>query len=248
MGSGKKTGIGKKTAKKKNRRRFHRVIKWGCGFFATLVFISILQVFFLRYINPPFFLITPVKSIIQGFSSRSTGPSIHWRSLKQMSPYVKKGVLAAEDQRFLTHNGFDLIELNEALKDMAMGKGYRGASTITMQVARTVFLWPARTWVRKGLEAYYTVLLEIFLSKNRILEVYLNTVDWGKGIRGVESAARTYFHVSATHVSRGQAALLAAILPSPHRWSPTKPNARVLRRQKRILKDMNKMPLLQDNS
>ena len=162
---------------------------------------------------------------------------------EQMSPFVKKAVLAAEDQRFSSHNGFDLIELNAAIKDMVMGKGFRGASTITMQVARTVFLWPARTWVRKGLEAYYTVLLEIFLSKKRILEVYLNTVDWGEGIRGVEAAARAYYHVSASRVSRGQAALLAAILPSPHRWSPIKPNARVLRRQKSILKDMNKMAL-----
>ena len=167
--------------------------------------------------------------------------------MEQMSPYVKKAVLAAEDQRFLTHNGFDLIELNEAIKDMAMGKGYRGASTITMQMARTVFLWPARTWMRKGLEAYYTALLEIFLSKERILEVYLNTVDWGEGIRGIEAAARAYFHVSPTHVSRAQAALLAAILPSPHRWSPTKPNARVLGRQRRILNDMNKMAVPKNN-
>ncbi len=213
-----------------------------------LVLVSLLQVASLRYINPPFFLITPVKSITQGFNARSTGPSVRWRSMEQMPPYVKKAVLAAEDQRFLTHNGFDLIELNKAIKDMVTGKGHRGASTITMQVARTVFLWPARTWVRKGFEAYYTVLLEVFLPKKRILEVYLNTVDWGKGIRGVEAAARAYFHVSATHVNRAQAALLAAILPSPHRWSPTKPNARVLGRQKRILNDMNKMALPKDNS
>lgn len=246
MGRSKKTGVGK-TAGKKNRRRLHGVIKWGSGFVVMLVFISILQVVFLRYINPPFFLITPVKSIAEGFGVLPTGPPIHWRPMEQMSPYVKKAVLAAEDQRFLTHNGFDLIELNEAIKDMAMGKGYRGASTITMQMARTVFLWPARTWMRKGFEAYYTALLEVFLSKERILEVYLNTVDWGEGIRGIEAAARAYFHVSATHVSRAQAALLAAILPSPHRWSPTKPNARVLGRQKRILNDMNKMAVPKNN-
>jgi len=237
MGSGKKAGI------KKNRNRFYRIIKWGCGLLVMLIFMSVLQVLSLRYIDPPFFLMTPFRSIAQGFSTQTPEISMHWRSFKQISPHVKKAVLAAEDQRFLTHKGFDFIELNEALKDMAKGEGYRGASTITMQVARTVFLWPARTWIRKGLEAYYTVLLELFLSKKRILEVYLNTVDWGKGIRGIGVAAETYFHVSAGRLSRGQAALLAAVLPSPHRWSPIKPNARVLRRQKRILKDMNKMPL-----
>jgi len=237
MGSGKKAGV------KKSRKRLYRILKWGCGLLVMLVFVSILQVFSLRYIDPPFFLITPLKSITLGFSPKTSEISTHWRSSKQMSPHIKKAVLAAEDQRFLVHKGFDLIELNIALKDMATGKGYRGASTITMQVARTVFLWPSRTWIRKGLEAYYTVLLELFLSKKRILEVYLNTVDWGEGIRGVGAAAEAYFHVSAGRLSRGQAALLAAVLPSPHRWSPIKPNARVLRRQKRILKDMNKMPL-----
>ena len=212
-----------------------------------LVFMSILQVLSLRYIDPPFFLMTPFKSILSGFSPKTPEISANWRPFKQISPHVKKAVLAAEDQRFLVHKGFDLIELNIALKDMAAGKGYRGASTITMQVARTVFLWPSRTWIRKGLEAYYTVLLELFLSKKRILEVYLNTVDWGEGIRGVGSAAEAYFHISAGRLSRGQAALLAAVLPSPHRWSPIKPNTRVLRRQKRILKDMNKMPLPQSD-
>ena len=237
MGSSKKAGI------KKNRERFYRIIKWGCGLLVMLVFMSVLQVFSLRYIDPPFFLITPFKSIALRFSPQTPEISMHWRSLKQISPHIKRAVLAAEDQRFPAHTGFDFIELNDALKDMATGKGYRGASTITMQVARTVFLWPARTWIRKGFEAYYTVLLELFLSKKRILEVYLNTVDWGKGIRGVGAAAETYFHVSASRLSRSQAALLAAVLPSPHRWSPIKPNPRVLRRQKRILKDMNKMPL-----
>ena len=208
-----------------------------------LVVISIVQVISLKYVDPPFFLINPIRGIISGLSARAADIPVTWRSLKQVSPHIERAVLAAEDQRFLAHNGFDLIELNEALKEMATGKGFRGASTITMQVARTVFLWPDRTWIRKGFEAYYTVLLEIFLPKKRILEVYLNTVDWGKEIRGIEAAAQGYFHVSARRLSREQAAFLAAILPSPHRWSPTKPNAQVLSRQKRIFRDMNQMAL-----
>jgi monofunctional glycosyltransferase len=242
MGRGKKADL-KKPAGKKNREWFYRVIKWGCGLLVMLVLISILQVVSLKYIDPPCFLINPIRAIISGVSSQAAEIPVNWRSMKQISPHIERAVLAAEDQRFLTHNGFDLIELNEALKEMATGKGFRGASTITMQVARTVFLWPDRTWLRKGLEAYYTVLLEVFLPKKRILEVYLNTVDWGKEIQGIEAAARTYFHVSARRLSREQASFLAAILPSPHRWSPTKPNAQVLSRQKRIFRDMNQMPL-----
>jgi monofunctional biosynthetic peptidoglycan transglycosylase len=242
MGRGKKAEL-KKPAGKKSRGWFYRVIKWGSGLLVMLVLISILQVVSLKYIDPPFFLINPIRAMISGFNSQIAEIPVNWRSLKQVSPHIERAVLAAEDQRFLTHNGFDLIELNEALKEMATGKGFRGASTITMQVARTVFLWPDRTWTRKGLEAYYTVLLEIFLPKKRILEIYLNTVDWGKEIKGIEAAAQTYFHVSAHRLSREQAAFLAAILPSPHRWSPTRPNAQVLSRQKRIFRDMNQMPL-----
>jgi monofunctional biosynthetic peptidoglycan transglycosylase len=134
--------------------------------------------------------------------------------------------------------------MNEAIKDMAAGKGFRGASTITMQVARTVFLWPDRSWLRKGAEAYYTVVIEIFWTKKRIFEIYLNTVDWGTGVKGVEAASRKYFHLPCLSLSPSQAAALAAILPSPHRWSPIKPNARVLERKRRILIDMKKMPLL----
>ncbi len=242
MGNGKKRSV-RKSAGKKNRRRFYGILKWGCGLLLVLVLMSVLQVSFLRYMDPPSFLIAPIRYIISVFSPQETETHASWRPFDQISPHMKRAVLAAEDQRFLTHKGFDFVELNQALKDMATGKGYRGASTITMQTARTVFLWPDRSWTRKGLEAYYTVLLEIFLSKRRILEVYLNTVDWGKDIRGVEAAASTYFHVSADRLSREQAALLAAVLPSPHRWSPIRPNARVLKRQQRILQDMKKMPL-----
>ena len=167
-----------------------------------------------------------------------------WRPLNEIAPHIRRAVLAGEDQRFLSHNGFDFTEINEAMRDMVSKKGFRGASTISMQTARTVFLWPARSLWRKILEAYYTVLLEIFWTKERILEIYLNTVDWGKGIMGVEAASRTYFHISSAHVSRSQAALLVAILPSPHRWSPSNPSSYVLKRQRRIIRDIKKMPLV----
>lgn len=167
-----------------------------------------------------------------------------WKPLRDISPDIRKAVLASEDQRFLSHHGFDFSEMNQAIRDIVLKRGWRGASTITMQAARTVFLWPERSWLRKSAEAYYTVLIEIFWSKERILEIYLNTVDWGPSVVGVEAASRKYFHVSCCCLSRSQAASLAAILPSPHKWSPINQGTEVLKRRNRILKDMEKMPLL----
>jgi len=160
-----------------------------------------------------------------------------------MSSYLKKAVLAAEDQRFLSHHGFDFTELNQAVRDLLTAERTRGASTISMQVARTVFLWRGRSWFRKIAEAYYTVLIELMWSKERILEVYLNTVHWGKGIMGAEAASRKYFRTSSANITPSQAALLAAILPNPTKWTPIKPSKYVRERQKEIMRQMVWMPL-----
>jgi len=194
--------------------------------------------------NPPFTAVTAWNLIRHSETARHNQPKSSWQPLKEISPHLRKAVLAGEDQRFLSHHGFDFKELNQAIKDMALKKGARGASTITMQVARTVFLWPNRSWLRKATEAYYTVLIEIFWSKERILEIYLNTVDWGSGLMGAEAASRKYFTRTSARLSRPQAALLAAILPNPDNWSPTNPSAYVSMRQKTILRDMKRMPLL----
>lgn len=161
-----------------------------------------------------------------------------------MSVYLKKAVLAAEDQRFLNHKGFDFTEMGIAFRDLLSNRKVRGASTITMQTARTVFLWPDRTVARKFAEAYYTVLMEFLLPKERILELYLNTVDWGSGVMGAEAAARKYFHTAADRLTKDQAVRLASILPNPHRWSPTQPSAHLKQRQRRIRRDMRAMPAM----
>jgi len=231
-------------SKKKKKAGFRRVIVWGLKLFFVLLTLSMLQVLALRFINPPFTTMIVWDWIQQKDTIRLDALRNLWRPLKDISPYLRKAVLAGEDQRFLVHHGLDFTEMNKAIKDMILRKGYRGASTITMQMARTVFLWPERSWLRKVVESYYTVIIELFWSKERILEVYLNTVDWGRGIMGAEAASRKYFNISSSRISCLQASLLAAILPSPHRWSPTNPNEQVLRRQKRILKDIGKMPLL----
>ncbi|MEJ2587135.1 MAG: monofunctional biosynthetic peptidoglycan transglycosylase [Deltaproteobacteria bacterium] len=231
-------------AKRGNRGFFGTLLRWTLTLFLLFLGISVLQVVLLKVVNPPCTLMTAWGWVESIFFQKPGPPRIYWRSLNEISPHMRRAVLAGEDQRFLNHMGFDFDEIKDAVEDMFSGEHIRGASTITMQAARTVFLWPDRNWVRKALEAYYTILMEVFWGKRRILEIYLNTVDWGRGIMGVEAASIRYFNVPASRITRIQAARLAAILPSPHRWSPTKPNAHVLRREKRILKDMGKMPLI----
>ena len=207
--------------------------------------LSVLQVFVLRFVNPPF-----TGTVISNWAADTWAgrdarwPDPEWRPLRKISPHLRRAVLAGEDQRFIAHSGFDFVEMNQALQDVLAGERVRGASTITMQVARTVFLWPGRSLVRKSLEAYYTVLIELFWSKKRILEVYLNTVDWGENVVGAEMASKKYFKTHASYLQAEQAALLAAVLPSPHHWSAEHPTEYVRERQRRILEDMRKMPLL----
>ena len=220
------------------------VLAWLLWLLLLGVVLSMSQVVLVRFMNPPVTFNTLWKGVFRFWTVQPDSRSSRWRGLEEISPHMRRAVLAGEDQRFLAHHGFDLTEMSEAIKEVVSGKGVRGASTITMQVARIVFLWPDRTWKRKSLEAYYTLLIEIFWPKKRILEVYLNTVDWGNRITGIEEASTKYFHVSPMDISMSQAAFLAAILPSPHRWSPTRPGPEVLRRQKRILRDMDKMPLI----
>lgn len=232
-----------KPAKKKGR-----VINRLFGFFAKILFflffLSLIQVFILRFINPPFTMSTLALRAGNLFSSRHyTVPKDEWRPIRDISPFLLRAVLASEDQRFMSHHGFDFREVGNALKDILEDRKVRGASTITMQMARTVFLWNGRSVVRKLAEAYYTMLIEFIMPKIRILELYLNTVDWGNGVMGAEAASRKYFDKSASELTAGEAALLAAVLPSPHKWSPVKPDKQVLIRQKRILKSMDRMHL-----
>lgn len=214
-------------------------------FLLSGICISIIEVAFVRFFNPPITTYDGVKLLISKLSGEKyTFPECIWCPISEISPYIKRAVLAGEDQRFLTHFGFDVIEAKEAISYILKGKRPRGASTITMQTARTLFLWPERSYLRKSLEIYYALLMEVVLTKRRILELYLNTVDWGDGIRGVESASIKYFGIHAWQLTKEQSARLASILPSPHRWSPLKPNRVVQERKKRILKSMHLMPSL----
>jgi monofunctional biosynthetic peptidoglycan transglycosylase len=164
-----------------------------------------------------------------------------WRGLGAMSPHILRAVIAAEDTRFMQHNGFDWTEVESAVRESRHGRRLRGASTISMQCARALFLWPGRSVVRKALEAYLTVLLEALWPKQRILEVYLNVVEWGDGVYGCEAAAEHSLHTSCADLDPEQAARLAAILPNPRRWSAAHPGRYV---RKRIATVLERMPLV----
>ena len=216
---------------------------WSLFLSATFVGCSTLQVISTRYLNPIVTIPMVVDWIGSGRGVEGKFATIEWRELDRMGSHLPKAVMAGEDQRFFSHNGFDMIELSHALDDAVAGRRIRGASTITMQTARTVFLWQGRHLIRKLLEAHYTFLLETFWPKHRILEVYLNTVDWGDYIWGARAAAAAYFRVEPNKLSMDQAAWLAAILPNPHQWSPLKPTPYLKKRQHRIRTEMGRMPV-----
>lgn len=162
----------------------------------------------------------------------------HWVPLTRISPAVVRAVVSSEDEKFCRHHGFDWVQLAEAWRDYRAGKGMRGASTISMQTAKNLFLWPDRSIVRKGIEAYLTALIEFAWSKQRIMEVYLNVIEWGHGIYGIEAAARAYFNKPAVSLSSREAALLAAVLPNPRRLSVASPTPYIEGRVNSILQRM----------
>ncbi len=173
-----------------------------------------------------------------GANSRSRDLRHRWVDWPQISPQVKVSVIAAEDQTFPEHHGFDFKSINEALEERERGRRVRGASTISQQVAKNLFLWQGQSWIRKGLEAYFTLLLETLWPKQRILEVYLNVAEFGPGVFGVGAASEIYFGKSAARLSAPDAALLAAVLPSPKRMRVKSPSRYVRSRQEWILGQM----------
>lgn len=226
------------------RRAFRKIFLWTAVAIGLSVLVSSAQVYSARLINMPFTM-TMLIEWLEGGRIPWPGLRETWRPLDHICPELRLAVLAAEDQRFLNHQGFDMMEIRAAIRDAASGGGIRGASTITMQTARTLFLTTDRRVWRKAAEAWYTLLMELMWSKARILEIYLNTVDWGPAGRGAEMASRYYFNTSAGRLTAEQAALLAAVLPSPYRWSPVSPDEFLVERQRHILRQMYTMPLVQ---
>ena len=205
----------------------------------AFLFTSLALVLALRYVNPPISSFMLQARVAAWQESAPFTLRHEWRPLAAISPQVALAVVASEDQRFPYHAGFDVKSLREAARHNEEGGRLRGASTITQQLAKNLFLWPGRSYVRKGLEAWFTVLMEWLWPKSRILELYLNTAEFGRGVYGVQSAAQVYFHQDARRLTGPEAALLAAVLPSPLRYRVDRPGPDVQRRRDEILAQMH---------
>ena len=217
-------------------RRVFRFLMWSA---LAFVLVSVAVVLIYRFVPPPG---TPLM-IIRKFDDRYSGRvRQRWVPLRRISRNVIRAVIASEDARFCQHNGFDFDAIQKALNEDREG-GVRGASTITQQTAKNLFLWPYRDYVRKGLEAWFAVLLEVLWSKDRIMEAYLNIAEWGDGIYGIESAARRYFRRSAQSLTQRQAAYLAAVLPNARIFSPVSPTRVTRARAETVLRRMNAVAL-----
>lgn len=211
----------------------------------ALMGATILQVFAVRFVDPPATPLMLARWARGVFSHDHPVPiRYRWRDLEEMPDHFLTAVLMTEDQRFFDHHGFDWTEMREALGSRTQGRPLRGASTITMQCARSVFLWQGRSWVRKGLEAYYTVLMERLLPKRRILELYVNAIELGDGVYGLEEAARHYYGVPADRLTGAQASALAAILTDPRVLDPREPSEWVQMRQRAIEQRVAQAPFL----
>ena len=207
--------------------------------FAGLFLLSVVLTASLRWLNPPtsaFMLAARLVAAANG--DQDFHNEQHWIPLTAQSPWASVAVIAAEDQKFPRHRGFDFDAMHSALDAHQRGAGLRGASTLSQQLAKNLYLWSGRSWLRKALEAWLTLLLESTLDKRRILELYLNVVEFGPGVYGVEAASQRYFGHSADALSAEQAAALAAVLPSPSNYSVTAPSDYVRARQRWILTQM----------
>jgi len=217
-----------------------RLLKWIAFAILACVVLSVLAVVTLRWVDPPtsaFMFETRLNALSEG--DRTYRTDYRWVSLENISPHAAIAVVASEDQQFPFHAGFDLNSIRESVRASEKGKKkLRGASTISQQVAKNLFLWNSYSFVRKGLEAWLTVLMELTWPKERILEVYLNIAQFGKGIYGVEAASSRFFHKAAAHLTSSEAATLAAVLPNPIKMHAERPSVYVSERRDQILGQM----------
>ncbi len=224
------------------KRIFSIVKKTLLWFFGVSIFLVIL----FRFVPVPF---TPLMAF-RFFENKADGKDVYfghdWEPLENISPNLQKAVIASEDATFLTHHGFDFDAIQKAMKSNKKGKRLRGGSTISQQTAKNVFLWSGRSWIRKGLEAYFTVLIEIFWSKERIMEVYLNSIEMGDGVYGAQMAARHWYSKDADNLSKLEAAGIAAILPNPRKFAASNSSSYIKRKKSRIVKDMRWVKLEYD--
>ena len=218
-----------------------KTLKWiVVAFFASTI-LSVVALRFLPVYFTPLMFIRCYEQVTDG---KDLKLSHHWVPIERISPNLPRAVIASEDANFLKHHGFDYKAIEHAAKRNREHPEKRklGASTISQQTAKNVFLWPGRSWVRKGFEVYFTFMIELMWSKQRIMEVYLNSIEMGDGIYGADAVAEEHFQTDALHLTKAQCALIAATLPNPRVFSSKHPSAYMLKRQARILREMNYVP------
>ena len=212
-------------------------------FFATSIVWVVLARFVPIYLTP-LMVIRSVEAITRGDMPKN---SKAWVPIEEISPNMVQAVVASEDNLFQTHYGFSFNDIGKAIQHNQNGKKIRGGSTISQQTAKNVFLWQQRSYLRKGLEAYFTVLIELIWSKERIMEVYLNVIEMGDGIYGIQAASQEHFGVNASELKKSQAATIAACLPNPIRFNAGRPSSYILRRKSQIMNLMSKLPQVDFN-
>ncbi|HEX2627928.1 MAG TPA: monofunctional biosynthetic peptidoglycan transglycosylase [Chitinophagaceae bacterium] len=222
------------TGKRTTWQKIWRITK---KIFLWMFILQFVYIIILRWVNPPITM-TQLVSWVSGH-----GMKRDYVRNSSISPYAKLAVISSEDQRFPDHNGFDWKSIQKAMdyNEEHDGKKRRGASTISQQVAKNVFLWQGGGWIRKGLETYFTFMIELFWSKKRILEVYLNVSEMGDGIFGIEMAAQKYFGKPAGKLTQRESAMIAACLPNPKRYKVKPPSPYVLARSQKIMRQMNNL-------
>lgn len=216
---------------KKIFRFLWKVMLWFFG-------LSILSVIIFKFVPVPFTPLMITRAIDQKFDGQEMTTNHDWVPLEKISINMQKAVIASEDANFLTHSGFDFKAIEKAMKHNEKGNSIKGGSTISQQTAKNVFLWQGRSYLRKGLEAYFTVLIELIWGKERIMEVYLNSIEMGTGVYGVEAASKHWYKKSAANLSKREAAGIAAILPNPRKFKASNSSSYIERRKGRIVKFM----------
>lgn len=222
---------------------FKKIARFLFKVFLWFVALSVISVVIFRFVPVPF---TPLM-ITRAFEMKDNGKEMtsshDWVPIEEISPNLQKAVIASEDDLFLTHNGFNFKAMQKAFKSNQKGKKLKGGSTISQQTAKNVFLWQGRSYIRKGLEAYFTVLIELLWSKERIMEVYLNSIEMADGVYGAQAAAQHWYHKDAKDLTKYEAAGIAAILPNPRKFRATRSSAYTERRKGRIVKLMRYVKL-----
>ncbi|WP_205720018.1 monofunctional biosynthetic peptidoglycan transglycosylase [Fodinibius halophilus] len=206
---------------------------------AGIFLLSIFIVLLLRWIPPPTTSFILQRQYEARQNSQSLDIQYHWISDDEISPHLKMAAISSEDQRFANHWGLDVNSIQKAINEHKQGADLRGASTITQQVAKNLFLWPSRSYLRKGVEAYLALTIELLWSKERILEVYLNIVEFGDGVYGAEAAAQRYFNKSAKQLSKWESAFMVTALPAPKRYNLDNPSEYMLGRSAWVMRYMN---------